>query len=119
MLVHAILQVEAGEADAEPAIAAAAAGTDPLVPAKPAAQPGVKIPSLGCSKCRWSAKGCKKCRADHEAALQVRLACRRSSASVVYNLCVLHLKTVSSCELLHDQVATSISLQDLSVVSLA
>lgn len=69
-----MLQIEAGEADAERATAtAAAAGAEPLVPAQPAAQSSVKIPSLGCSKCRWSAKGCKKCRADQEAALQVSL----------------------------------------------
>ena len=32
----------------------------------------VKIPSLGCTKCRYAPKGCRKCRAERQSALQVR-----------------------------------------------
>ncbi len=38
----------------------------------------MKVPVLGCSKCRWSAKGCKKCRHDREAALQVSMPMQQS-----------------------------------------
>lgn len=41
-------------------------------PISQAQEASIKIPGLGCSKCRHSTNGCKKCRSDQAEALQVR-----------------------------------------------
>lgn len=44
------------------------------LPNSKAQEPSIRIPGLGCPKCRHSTKGCKKCKNDRAKALQVRLA---------------------------------------------
>lgn len=69
-------------------------------PISQAQKPCIEIPALGCSKCRRSTTGCKKCRSERAEAFQVRLAVHRQTcciAAEVFLLSVLQEYVEPSC----------------------
>ena len=87
------VQVAAGDANCIPA----AAQADKQVLQSP------KIPSLGCTKCRYALKGSRKCRAERQSALKVSPAIVRPptivSAPASQNCLCMHIMSVCTLPL--------------------